>query len=70
MKKVLVKLHIVQQRTINDAFRRPYGQQRLNPYNPLTYILLLFTLVLGLLMFGFVGIWEQINMDDLKFKWR
>jgi len=41
----------------------------LNPFHPLTYMVILLSLIVGLLMFGFVGLWKEVNWDELKFKW-
>jgi len=41
---------------------------RLNPYNPLSYIVVVIGFVVGILLFGFVGIWREISGTN-PFKW-
>ena len=40
---------------------------RLNPYNPLSYVTLVIAFIVALLMYGFVGIWKEVNNP---FKWQ
>jgi len=42
--------------------------KRLNPYNPLSYIALIFILIVGIFMFGFVGFWKETETGN-PFKW-
>jgi hypothetical protein len=70
MKKLLITLKIIQEKKIKDPFGFTYKKRRLNPYNPLTYVLIIYSFIIGLLMFGFVGFWNEVNWDELKFKWR
>jgi uncharacterized membrane protein len=69
IKEIFVKLKIIQEKKIKNAFNTTYTMRRFNPYNPLTYITLFVLLIIGICMYGIVGVWEQVNMDDLKFKW-
>lgn len=54
----------------------PYGnpelgfrtEERINPFNPLSYLFILIGLVIGLLMYGFVGMWEKITLKK-AFRW-
>jgi hypothetical protein len=55
---------------LNGTMPRLRTLQRLNPFNPLTYIVLIIGLVIGVVMFGFVGLWKEVSMDELKFKWK
>ena len=71
MKQLLIALKIIQEKEIKDPFGRTRKKYRLNPYNPFTYVLIICSFVIGLLMFGFVGFWNEVNWrDELKFKWR
>jgi hypothetical protein len=71
MKRLLIALKIIQEKKIKDPFGFTYKQSRLNPYNPLTYVVIICSLIIGLLMFGFVGFWNEVNWSELlKFKWR
>jgi hypothetical protein len=70
MKKILLALKIVQQKQFKDPFNRTYTKKRLNPFNPLTYILIILWFVFGLIMFGVYGLFKEIDFSDLKFKYK
>lgn len=40
---------------------------RMNPYNPLSYVVVCLNIILGILMFGFVGFWKELIKNP--FKW-
>ena len=70
MKTLLKKLYIIQEVTNKD---RKLGKgfltaRRLNPYNPLSYVTICLVLVIGLVMFGVVGFWKEIDVKN-PFKW-
>jgi hypothetical protein len=44
-----------------------FDAYRFNPYNPLSYIIVIIYLIVGVVMFGFVGILK--NDLDNPFKW-
>jgi hypothetical protein len=69
MKKLLIALKIIQEKKIKDPLGITYKKKRLNPYNPLTYIALFVLFIIGIFMYGFVGFWEQVDMNKPKFKW-
>jgi thiosulfate reductase cytochrome b subunit len=60
MRKILILLGIVQ--------KHKNGKRRLNPYNPLSYITILSVLIIGTILFGILGIKEQIDGVN-PFKW-
>jgi len=75
-RKTLKYLQIVQE--VSNEERHEQGLKRLgrgfwkayrfNPYNPLSYIAVILVLIVGILMFGFVGFWKEItNLNP--FKW-
>ncbi len=76
MRKALKYLKIIQ--TISNEERHKNGLKRLgrgyfeahrlNPYNPLSYITVVFALVIGILMFGFYGFWKEADTRN-PFKW-
>lgn len=76
MKKVLKFLKIIQ--TVSNEDRHKKGLKRLgrgyfeahrlNPYNPLSYITLIITLILGIICFGFVGFWKEADIRN-PFGW-
>jgi len=63
MRNVLRKLWIIQDSKINKKIRT-----RLNPYNPLSYLTIVLVIVVGVLLFGFMGIFDEIEMRN-PFKW-
>lgn len=58
MRKLLKTLWVIQESKSNKVKRR------LNPYNPLTYLTILITIIVGLLLFGFVGLWGEIDKKN------
>jgi hypothetical protein len=76
LKKILAHLQIVQ--TVSNEKRHEQGLKRLgrgyfeahrfNPYNPLSYIVLIIILIVGILMFGLVGFWKETTTIN-PFKW-
>lgn len=69
---ILKKLYILQEVSnrgrnprLGKGFDKAY---RLNVWNPLSYILIITTIVVALFMFGFVGIRKQIDLRN-PFKW-
>jgi NhaP-type Na+/H+ or K+/H+ antiporter len=72
MRRLLVFLGIVQHKRVLDGsgtIPRLRTFKRLNPFHPLTYIVILLSLIIGLFMFGFVGLWKEVNWKELKFQW-
>lgn len=74
MKKILINLKIVQ--VVSNEERHKNGLKRLgrgyfdayrlNPFNPLSYILVIITIPVLLLLYGFIGLFEKaVN----PFKW-
>lgn len=76
MRKLLKALYIIQ--TVSNEERHKKGLKRLgrgffkahrlNPYNPLSYIALIIIIVVGILMFGFVGFVKETDLKN-PFKW-
>ena len=74
MREILKLLFIIQEVDNNwrnkNGYKRigkGYKAYRLNPYNPLSYLLIPIVLVVGIIMFGFIGIWTEI--DAKPFRW-
>lgn len=71
MRKLLKTLYVlqeVQNRGPKKLGRGYYTAIRLNPYNPLSYATVVIGLIIGILMFGFVGVWKETDMRN-PFKW-
>lgn len=59
-------------RKIRVIEENPNGYKRINPFNPLSYIVILLTIVFGVLLFGPLGFyneWKETNMYN-PFKWQ
>lgn len=72
-KKILKFLFILQE-VSNKNRPKKLGNgfliaRRFNPYNPLSYIAVILLLVVGLLLFGFVGLWKETDCSN-PFKWK
>ena len=72
LKRILKFLYIYQE--VSNKGRNPYIGQgystayRLNPYNPFSYILLLIVILIGFLLFGIIGFWNEIDRRN-PFEW-
>lgn len=76
IRKILKYLFIV--REVSNEERHKKGLKKLgrghskayrfNPYNPLSYIALILILIIGILMFGFVGFWKETDPVN-PFEW-
>jgi len=70
MRELLKKLYIIQEVDNKDRKlgRGFFTAIRINPYNPLSYIAVTLIVVVGILMFGFVGFWKETDGRN-PFKW-
>ena len=72
MRRLLQILWIIQvksNRGRTPKLGKGYSQAyRINPYNPLSYIALPIIILVGILMFGFVGFWKEVELVN-PFKW-
>jgi predicted PurR-regulated permease PerM len=72
MRKILKRLLIIQE--VSNRNREPklgkgfLKARRLNPFNPLSYITVVVALIVGILMFGFVGVYKEMDFKN-PFKW-
>lgn len=72
MRKLLKRLLIIQE--VSNKNREPklgrgfFEATRLNPFNPLSYITVVVAIIVGIVMFGFVGVWKEMNLKN-PFKW-
>lgn len=67
--KFLLVLQEVSNRNRTPKLGRGYSTAyRLNPYNPLSYLTIVLVIIVGLLMFGFYGIWKEMDTNN-PFKW-
>lgn len=76
MRKILKKLYIIQ--TVSNEERHKKGLKklgrgffnahRLNPFNPLSYVLVVLAIPTLIILFGFVGMWKETDIKN-PFKW-
>lgn len=64
IRKFLIFARVIQVRKLKDSFKLTYQERRLNPFNPLTYVTILITFLVGIVMFGVVGIWKEIDLSN------
>jgi hypothetical protein len=68
MNKILRKLGIIQERKEIDSFKKTIIEQRLNPYNPLTYIFIPTVIIIGILLYGVIEVFQEERVTK-PFKW-
>lgn len=62
MRKILKTILVIQER--KDGKWTNYTKRRLNPYNPLTYFVIIGAIILGVIMFGVVGIKNEMDFKN------
>lgn len=65
MNKIFKALWIVQEKTIVTEFKRKRKLVRINPYNPITYIVIALIFSLAVICYGIVGVWERSDFKNL-----
>lgn len=55
---------MIQEKQVKSQIGPSYRKIRMNPYNPLSYIYILLAFIVGLFMFGFVGIWKEMDLKN------
>lgn len=70
MRKFLKLIYVLQEVSNKDRkLGRGYATAfRLNPYNPISYLTVIISVILGFLMFGFVGFSKEVELRN-PFKW-
>lgn len=64
IRKFLIFARVIQVRKLKDSFNLTYQERRLNPFNPLTYVTILIAILVGIVMFGIVGVWKEIDLSN------
>jgi len=68
--KILILLKVIELRKITPTHKMYMVEEwRLNPYNPLSYIILTITFFVGIILFGVIGFWKEVDLNN-PFKWR
>lgn len=60
MRKILKLFFVIQEKAD--------GSKRINPYNPLSYVVIIGCLIIGILAFGLIGVWKEVDINF--FKWQ
>ena len=68
MRKLLERLYVMQKKTYVDEYGYTRTLKRLNPYHPLTYIVIPVYYIIAIAMFGFVGYKQEMDSDF--FRWQ
>ena len=68
--KILTFLKVIQLRKIMPKNKMyMVEQRRLNPFNPLSYLTLTIAFFVGIILFGVIGFWNEVDLNN-PFKWR
>lgn len=68
LKKLMI-LEVVSNKGRNPKLGKGFTEAyRFNPYNPLSYLTITIVLIVGVIMFGVVGIWKEVDVKN-PFKW-
>ena len=68
--KVLKILKVIQLRKIMPKHKMYLvDQRRLNPFNPLSYLTLTIAFFVGIILFGVIGFWNEVDLNN-PFKWK
>jgi len=70
MKKLFKILWITQTKRKKNAFGSESTMRRFNPYNPITYVVIVIFALIGIIMYGLVGFWDIENVSVLKCRWK
>ena len=57
-----------QKQGLKKIGRGDFEAYRLNPFNPLSYLTVIITLIYGVVCFGIIGFWKEIDSRN-PFKW-
>ena len=68
MKNRILKLLYIRQEKQSENQYGTWIKFRINPFNPLTWVVIILGLVIALFMFGIVGMWREIDTTN-PFKW-
>jgi hypothetical protein len=66
LRQLLILLWVIQEK--NEPYTKP-KLRRINPYNPLSYLCMIVVLVIGIALFGIIGVWKEMDFKQ-PFKWR
>jgi hypothetical protein len=74
IREFLLAIHVIQIKEIEVTLTSKDGKERkvlgkrkwrrMNPYHPLSYVVIVIALIIALLLFGFVGMWREIDFRN------
>lgn len=68
--KILTFLKVIQLRKIKPSHKMyMVEERRLNPFNPLSYLTLTIVFFLGIILYGIIGFWNEVDLNN-PFKWK
>lgn len=70
MKKLSTLLGITQVKKEKTEFGPEVTVKRFNPYNPLSYIVIVLLVLVGIVFYGPIGFWEAVDLKVLSFHWK
>lgn len=65
IRKILKHITVIQEYYTTEG----YIKRRLNPLNPISYIVVVMTIIVGLILFGVIGFWKEVDMRNNPFKY-
>ena len=70
MRKFLKLLLVIQEKQKHNPLgHHHYTLIRVNPFNPISYLAIVLIFLIGIILFGFVGIWKEIDLrNPFKYK--
>ena len=72
IKKILKKLYVLEE--VSNKNRNPKlgkgftSAYKFRAWNPLSYIVIVVTIVVAIFMYGFIGAWKEMDLSN-PFKW-
>lgn len=76
MKKILKFLKVTQyvsneerqKQGLKKLGRGFFTAHRMNPWNPLSYFIIIIVILVGIILFGIIGFWKHVDIEN-PFKW-
>lgn len=69
VKKILIGLKVLQIKEERKPSGNIYERSRVNPFNPLSYLILFITIIFAIVCYGVIGFVREIGTDN-PFKYR
>jgi hypothetical protein len=70
IRKILMFLNVIQfTKELPSHKMYMVEKRRLNPFNPLSYLTLIIAFFVGIILFGVIGFWNEVDLNN-PFKWK